>query len=158
MSLMKKLNLNLSSFLVFFFLNCSFSYSEDVKNIYGKPIVIDGDTINLNNQVIRFSGIDAPESYYRGREQVCYLNKKKFFCGKLSKKKLKEKIGNELVVCKIERNTDIYGRILAECFIKDESLSKFMVRNGYAFDFARYSKKNTLKMKPMLNPINLESG
>ena len=57
------------------------------------------------------------------------------------KKKLKEKIGNELVVCKIERNTDIYGRILAECFIKDESLSKFMVRNGYAFDFARYSKK-----------------
>ena len=77
MSLMKKLNLNLSSFLVFFFLNCSFSYSEDVKNIYGKPIVIDGDTINLNNKVIRFSGIDAPESYYRGKEQVCYLNKKK---------------------------------------------------------------------------------
>jgi len=36
MSLMKKLNLNLGSFLVFF-LNCSFSYSEDVKNIYGKP-------------------------------------------------------------------------------------------------------------------------
>ena len=138
---MKKLNLNLSSFLVFFFLNCSFSYSEDVKNIYGKPIVIDGDTINLNNKVIRFSGIDAPESYYRGKEQVCYLNKKKFFCGKLSKKKLKEKIGNELVVCKRERNTDIYGRILAECFIKDESLSKFMVRSGYAFDFTRYSKK-----------------
>jgi len=73
---MKKLNLNLGSFLVF--LNCSFSYSEDVKNIYGKPIVIDGDTINLNNKVIRFSGMDAPESYYHGKEQVCYLNKKKF--------------------------------------------------------------------------------
>ena len=88
---MKKLNLNLSSFLVFFFLNCSFSYSEDVKIIYGKPIVIDGDTINLNNKVIRFSGIDAPESYYRGKEQACYLNEKKIFCGKLSKKNLKKK-------------------------------------------------------------------
>ena len=77
---------------------------------------------------------------------------------KTIKKKLKEKIGNELVVCKREKNTDIYGRILAECFIKDESLSKFMVRNGYAFDFARYSKKNTLKMKLMLNPINLVYG
>ena len=142
---MKKLNLNLSSFLVFFFLNCSFSYSEDVKNIYGKPIVIDGDTINLNNKVIRFSGIDAPESYYRDKEKVCYLNKKKIFCGELSKKKLKEKIGNEFVLCKRERNTDIYGRILAECFIKYESLSKFMVRNGYAFDFVRYSKEKYAK-------------
>ena len=89
---------------------------------------------------------------------MCYLNKKKIFCGKLSKKKLKEKIGNEFILCKRERNTDIYGRILAECFIKDESLSKFMVRNGYAFDFTRYSKKNMPKMKSMLNPINLEFG
>ena len=103
--------------------------------------VLDGDTIKINDERIRFGGIDAPETNYRGEKQPCYLNEVKIFCGELSKKKLKEKIGNELVVCKRERNTDIYGRILAECFIKYESLSKFMVRNGYAFDFVRYSKK-----------------
>ena len=97
---MKKLNLNLSSFLVFFFLNCSFSYSEDVKNIYGKPIVIDGDTINLNNKVIRFSGIDAPENYYRGKEQACYLNKKKnwiIFVGKLNRAKGYDLFGRAVI-------------------------------------------------------------
>ena len=30
---------------------------------------------------------------------------------------------------------------MAECFVNGESLSKILVKNGYAFDYARYSKK-----------------
>ena len=135
MSLMKKLNLNLSSFLVFFFLNCSFSYSEDVKNIYGKPIVIDGDTINLNNQVIRFSGIDAPEY-----DQICINGEQKIYCGMFSIMLLTKKIGNETPKC-ISEGKDAYKRTLAECFINGESLSAFLVRSGYAFAYRKYSKK-----------------
>ena len=120
------------------FLVCNISFADNLE-------ITDGDTIKLNGERIRFSGIDAPESYYRGKKQVCYLNEKIVFCGELSKEKLKEKIGNELVVCKREKNTDIYGRILAECFIKDESLSKFMIRSGYAFDWPKYSKKKYAK-------------
>jgi len=56
--------------------------------------VIDGDTIILNGQKIRFSGIDAPESYYRGKKQICYDGSLEVFCGDLSKKVLIEKIGN----------------------------------------------------------------
>ena len=140
---MKKQNLNLiSSFLIIlFFINCSFSFSADIKSIYGKAKVVDGDTININGEKIRFTGIDAPESFYRGKKQACYLNEKKVFCGELSKEKLKEKIGSNLIFCKREKNKDTYGRTLAECFVDGESLSIFMVRNGYAFDFVRYSKK-----------------
>ena len=36
---------------------------------------------------------------------------------------------------------DRYNRILAECFVNNESLSIYMVKNGYAFDYAKYSKK-----------------
>ena len=39
--------------------------------------IIDGDTINLNGEKIRFSGIDAPESYFKGKRQICFSEKKK---------------------------------------------------------------------------------
>ena len=51
-----------------------------------------------------------------------------------------EKIGNNSLKCKIEKNKDRYKRLIGECFIKKESLSIFMVRNGYAFDWPHYSK------------------
>ena len=35
---------------------------------------------------------------------------------------------------------DRYKRSVGECFLKDESLSVFMVRNGYAFDWPYYSE------------------
>ena len=50
-----------------------------------------------------------------------------------------EKIGNNSVNCKVE-NIDKFKRLVGECFIKEESLSVFMVRNGYAFDWPYYSK------------------
>ena len=59
----------------------------------------------------------------------------------MSKLQLKEKIGANPISCEREKDKDFYGRTLAECFINDESLSKFMVRNGYAFDYKRYSDK-----------------
>ena len=103
--------------------------------------VVDGDTIDLNGEKIRFSGIDAPESNYRGKEQTCLINETIIHCGKLSKEFLIKKIGTNKVTCKREKELDQYKRILAECFVNGESLSKVLVRNGYAFDFVRYSKK-----------------
>ena len=138
---MKKQNLNLSSFVIIILFITSFAYSSEINIIKGKAVIIDGDTIKINGQAIRFGGIDAPESFYRGKKQECYLNEKKVFCGELSKQKLKEKISSNIVSCIIEKNKDRYGRIVAECFINGESLSSFMVRNGYAFDYKRYSNR-----------------
>ena len=97
--------------------------------------VIDGDTIKIGNEKIRFSGIDAPEL-----NQYCFKDEKKILCGVLAKKALVKKIGNKVPKCVIE-GKDIYKRILAECFVNEKSLSKFLVRNGYAFAYRKYSKK-----------------
>ena len=138
---MKKLNLILAKlgFFIFFVFNPFVQADELIsKNIS----VIDGDTIVLENKKIRFSGIDAPESYFRGKKQTCLLNSIKIFCGDVSKEKLEKKIANKIVKCIPEKEKDFYNRILAECFINgSESLSIFMVKNGYAFDYPKYSKK-----------------
>ena len=120
--------------IIFFILPFNYCEAYEIK-------VVDGDTIILNGEKIRFSGIDTPESYYRGKKQICYDGNIKIFCGDISKKVLINKIASNKVSCIKEKKPDKYKRILAECFIKNKSLSKYLVRNGYAFDYAYYSKK-----------------
>ena len=103
--------------------------------------VVDGDTIHLDGIKIRFSGIDTPESYYRGKRQQCTFEKIKVYCGYWSKIILIEKIGSNIVNCIKDDEPDQYNRILAECFVNDESLSKYLVRSGFAFAYRKYSKK-----------------
>jgi|TARA_B110001450_G_scaffold172987_1_gene161317 endonuclease YncB( thermonuclease family) len=97
--------------------------------------VVDGDTIHLNGEKIRFIGIDAPEL-----KQKCIKQRIKDFCGVTAKKILIEKIGDNKVEC-ISEGKDQYKRILAECFVNNESLSSYLVRSGYAFAYRKYSKK-----------------
>ena len=49
--------------------------------------VVDGDTIVLNGEKIRFSGIDTPEL-----KQTCINGDEKVFCGKFAKMLLVKKI------------------------------------------------------------------
>ena len=97
--------------------------------------IVDGDTIVLNGEKIRFSGIDTPEL-----KQTCMNGDQKVFCGKLAKMLLVKKIGNKTPEC-IREGKDVYKRTLAECFINGESLSAFLVRSGYAFAYLKYSDK-----------------
>ncbi len=136
---MKKPSLTLNSLILIILFSFSFSYSDEKNITKGKAIVMDGDTIKINGEKIRFGGIDAPESYFMGKKQTCFEDNKKIFCGQISKDKLIEKIGNNSVNCKVE-NKDKYKRSVGECFIKEESLSVFMVRNGHALDWPYYSK------------------
>ena len=138
---MKKQKLILISFFFFLFnINNSMSLDRNYYLVSGKPKITDGDTIKINNKLIRFGGIDAPESFFFGKEQKCLFNSIDIPCGKLSKDKLIEKIGNRNIDCKIEKKKDQYNRFIGECFIKNESLSVFMVKNGFAFDYTKYSK------------------
>ena len=98
-------------------------------------IVTDGDTIRIGDERIRFSGIDAPEI-----KQICIYQEIKFKCGEYSKNLLIEKISNQQVNC-IREGKDQYGRTLAECFVGKESLSSYLVREGYAFAYRKYSNK-----------------
>ena len=49
-----------------------------------------------------------------------------------------QKIANQEVNC-IREGNDQYGRTLAECFVGEESLSSYLVREGYAFAYRQYS-------------------
>ena len=97
--------------------------------------VVDGDTIHLNDEKIRFTGIDTPEL-----KQICTKDGAKDPCGITAKEILIVKIADNKVEC-ISEGKDRYKRTLAECFVNDESLSSYLVRSGYAFAYRRYSKK-----------------
>jgi len=97
--------------------------------------IVDGDTIVLNGEKIRFSGIDTPEL-----KQICLQGDQEVSCGMSAKMLLVKKIGNNTPEC-ISEGKDVYKRTLAECFINGESLSSFLVRSGYAFAYRKYSTK-----------------
>ena len=114
--------------ILFFLLGFSNALSQNL-------IIKDGDTIKLNGDNIRFSGIDTPEL-----KQTCIKNDIKILCGLNAKRILVDKIGNNKVTC-VKEGKDRYKRILAECFVNNESLSSYLVRSGYAFAYRKYSKK-----------------
>jgi len=124
----RKVILVISVSLLIFFLTYTDIKSQDIK-------ITDGDTIKINGEKIRFSGIDTPEL-----KQTCIKEGVKNSCGETAKQILVDKIGDNKVTCVIE-GKDHYKRTLAECFVKDESLSSYLVRSGYAFAYRRYSKK-----------------
>jgi endonuclease YncB( thermonuclease family) len=84
---------------------------------------------------IRFSGIDAPEI-----NQICVASEGKVACGKISRDLLIEKVTNNKISC-TDEGKDFYGRVLGECFVNGESLSAYLVREGFAFAYRKYSNK-----------------
>tara|TARA_A100001015_G_C14395499_1_gene483423 strand:+ start:55 stop:519 length:465 start_codon:yes stop_codon:yes gene_type:complete len=121
---MKKPRLILFSILVLILY--SIAYSSEKNLAKGKHRIIDGDTIVIDKEKIRFGGINSPE-----RNEVGY---------QLAKDKLTQKIRNKNLVCIREKNKDRYSRTVAECFVNGQSLSSFMVKYGYACDYVYYSK------------------
>ena len=128
---MKKLSLTSSSFIIIFLFIFTYSYGDEQNDIKGRATIIDGDTIKINNKKIRFGGIDSPERGEIGHQ--------------FSKNKLIQKIGKKIVICFKEKKKDYWNRIIAECFIENESISSYMVKNGYACDYVKYSNKKYAK-------------
>ncbi len=71
-------------------------------DITGQPRVIDGDTLEVAGQRIRLHGIDAPES-----KQLCYLDGKRWQCGRDAGNILSDLINHRPVTCQ-ERDRDRY--------------------------------------------------
>ena len=119
------------------FILCSlFSLFLFSNNLFASHVtVIDGDTIRLGDVKIRFSGIDAPEI-----NQTCVASEGKVACGKISRDLLIEKVTNNKISC-TDEGKDFYGRVLGECFVNGESLSAYLVREGFAFAYRKYSNK-----------------
>ncbi len=102
-------------------------------DVAGVASVIDGDTIEVHGQRIRLHGIDAPES-----RQLCRLDGKPWQCGKDAANALAKKIARRPVTCE-DLGRDRYKRIIARCTAAGEDLEKWMVVNGWALAYRRYS-------------------
>jgi endonuclease YncB( thermonuclease family) len=100
----------------------------------GVASVIDGDTIEIHGQRIRLYGIDAPEA-----SQTCDLEGRPWRCGAASANALADHIGRRTVTCD-PRDRDRYGRLVAACSVGDAGISPWMVREGWAVAYRRYSQ------------------
>lgn len=110
--------------------------SSSTDTIAGRASVIDGDTIEIHGERIRFNGIDAPES-----AQLCTdAGGRTYRCGARSAEALAKWLAaSSPTACKfVER--DQYGRFVGDCARADgASVQRWLVRNGHAMDWPRYS-------------------
>ena len=130
--------------IIIFFVMLSNSIAEEITGI---PKVVDGDTIYINNYKFRLEGIDAPEMRQQCKKEFFKISfligltfYKDYSCGRISKEKLKTKINTSEIKC-ISSSKDRYKRYIATCFKGNTNLNQWMVRNGFAIAYRRYSKK-----------------
>ena len=110
-------------------------------DITGKAKITDGDSIVINDIRIRFTGSDAPESYFFGKTQTCLdAEGNNWECGNAATQKLKELINNQTVRC-TEEGQDKYGRTLGICYVGELDLQAEMVKSGMAVAYLRYSDR-----------------
>lgn len=107
--------------------------SAQAGGVIGQASVIDGDTVEIHGQRIRLFGIDAVES-----SQRCERNGQAWNCGKDSAFALADRIGRSAIDCRGQEK-DRYGRLVAVCFKGAEDLNRWMVEQGWAVAYRRYS-------------------
>ena len=88
--------------------------------------VIDGETLEMQGQVVKLFGIDALEA-----DQICLNGNRPWPCGEESTRSLAALVGGQPVRCQTIRN--LGGYILATCDLNGDDLAAFMVANGWAF-------------------------
>ena len=129
---------------IFFILTYNDVRSENINKISGFAKVVDGDTIKMNSKKIRLYGIDAPEKKQKCKKTYLTISfmsfTKDYMCGEVSTQKLIKKINKQKLNCNI-LDVDRYKRLIGECFKRNINLNSWMVSNGYAVAYRKYSKK-----------------
>jgi endonuclease YncB( thermonuclease family) len=131
----------MNKYLIFIFLFFVF-FQENIfaKEINGKARIVDGDTVEINNNMIRLLGIDAFEI-----KQECFKkDNTKYKCGEQSALILATIISSQPVRCMAEKK-DRYKRWLATCYIGKLDINENMVLYGYAFSYKSNKYKTTEK-------------
>jgi endonuclease YncB( thermonuclease family) len=104
------------------------------QTVTDRASVTDGDTLEIRDVDIRLHGIDAPES-----AQTCIAGGQRWPCGRRSANALDAKMDRRIVRCE-GRDRDRYGRLIAVCYLGATDLNAWLVRNGWALAYRRYSR------------------
>lgn len=145
--MIKKLIIFLFIFLVSFPANSKptslINKDWDRPTYTGRAFIIDGDTLKINGIKIRLVGVDAPEI-----SQKCKTHGHIENCGEIVKLRLVQATSNEDTTC-YSHGRDYFGRVLAECYVNDININKWLLREGLAVyyynkDFKSYKILETL--------------
>lgn len=99
----------------------------------GKARAKDGDSLRVGRREVRLWGIDAPEF-----DQSCDRDGRSWDCGRAARAALASRVDGRVIVC-VARDRDAYRRAVSVCRIEGRSLNEWMVRQGWAVDYRRYS-------------------
>lgn len=98
--------------------------------------ILDGDTLHLDGQKIRFFGIDAPEK----RQQCDTKEGQKYDCADMATRELRRIVSAGGVRCE-GRGQDRYRRQIAICYVNRTDIGREMVRRGWALAYRKYSTR-----------------
>lgn len=104
------------------------------ESVTGLPLVLDGDTVDFNGVRVRLFGIDAFE-----RDQLCEREDgSRYACGQMARESLIRAIDNAPLTC-TRKDVDMYGRMVGVCRGREGDVSAWVVADGYALAYRRYS-------------------
>lgn len=112
------------------------AFAESHTAIVGPITVVDGETLEIQNQRVKLWGVDAPDL-----DQTCHDGQGAAYnCGKESASALSRWLGELQPVQCEPRGNDNAGNIIAICYTATgDDIGGWMVRNGYAIDWPKYS-------------------
>ena len=125
-------SLNYIVIIFIYFISLSLANCKSLDNSIR---IIDGDTIILNSEKIRFYGIDTPEKKQKCKDR----NGLSYPCGEFATNELKKIISSGQLFCK-KRATDRYGRSISICYVNGVDINSLMVKNGWALAYRKYSR------------------
>jgi endonuclease YncB( thermonuclease family) len=99
---------------------------QDWSALAAEVRVVDGDTLQLGDRMLRLSGIDAPE---RGRN--CADGGRAFDCGAAAAEALSRLVNGRSVLCRVH-GRDRFGRGLGVCTAGGAELNEGLVAAGWA--------------------------
>ena len=114
-----------------------FATPDVAADISGRASVVDGDTIEISGERIRLNGVDAPES----RQTCTDAVGREYRCGKDAAFALDEFLAASRPTICVGVGKDRYKRVIADCERADgASVNAWLVANGWALDWVKYSK------------------
>ena len=110
--------------------------------VTGLARVVDGDSLRIEGRDIRLFGIDAPEY-----DQTCISEAGvTWACGQEVTEMLRKAVSGQRLRCDL-RGKDCFGRDLAICHLGRVNLNAWLVEEGWAFAFRKYSMMFDLEEK-----------